>query len=239
MEEALSSALRTMNMGSYMVLAPSPSAVSTMTVTAQLNVSSVCRDKLLVAVGWMEGEGPLTAERKPSRPTSRPPKPSRPDFNNQTTVRYGSKCIKMFRNGSVHVTGCKTLVDFVQAVSAVCDAMTQAGIEPGGVHVTSFNTQMINVTFNANATLGLRELRDLCLVRGWGAMYDADVYPGLNVKIPMGQDKTVTALIFRSGSVILTGAKTAAHTLEAHSKLTHLLDEMVVAAQARAPAPGN
>lgn len=236
MEHALASALRAMNTGTYNVLTPSPTAVSTMTVTAQLNVSSVCRDKLLVAVGWMEGEGPLTAERKPTRPTSRPPKP---DFNNQTTVRYGSKSIKMFRNGSVHVTGCKSMADFVQAVSAVCDAMTQAGIEPGGVRVTGFDTQMINVTFNANATLGLRELRELCLMRGWGAMYDADVYPGLNVKIPVCQDRRVTALVFRSGSVILTGAKTAAHVQEAHQQLTRILDEMVQAAQARAPPEIN
>ena len=234
MEQALAAALHSMNTGRYDVLRPSPCSVSTMTLTAQLNVTSVCRDKLLVAVGWMEGEGPLTAEPKPTRPSSKPPKPRRPDFNNQTTVRHGTKSIKMFRNGSVHVTGCKTLDDFVQAVTAVCDAMTQAGIETDGVRVTGFDTQMINVTFNANVTLGLRELRDLCLGRGWAAMYNADVYPGLNLKIPVGNGRTVTALAFRSGNVILTGGKTAAHVLEAHASLTHLLDDM-----ARAPPHGN
>ena len=56
MEHALTSALCAMNTGQgYAVLAPSATAVSTMTLTAQLNVSSVCPTQLLVAVGWMEG----------------------------------------------------------------------------------------------------------------------------------------------------------------------------------------
>ena len=227
MENALTSALCAMNTGQgYAVLAPSATAVSTMTMTAQLNVSSVCRTQLLVAVGWMEGEGPLTTER---RTPSRFAKPRRADFNNQTTVRYGTKSIKMFRNGSVHVTGCKTMEEFVQAVTAVCDAMTQAGIEPDGVRVTDFHAHMINVTFNTNQTLGLRGLRDHCIGRGWAATYDADVYPGLNMKIPVSGGPVVTALVFRSGNVILTGAKTAEHVREAHHTLTHMLDARAVA----------
>jgi len=211
LERDLQEALCTMNGRALSSMAPSPCAVSTMTISGKLNVADVCPTQLLVAVDWMDSSTPLSTARCTRKP----------QFNNQVSVRYGTKSIKMFRNGSVHVTGCKTPGEFVQAVTAVCVAMTEAGI--GDIVVESFSVLMINITFCANTTLRLQALRDKSLERGWQGSYDADIYPGLNLKIPVGA-RTVTALVFRSGNVILTGSKSPAEAVEAHDKLMHLLE---------------
>ena len=187
-----------------------------MTIAGKLNLLQVCPTQLVVAVEWMEDSSDLTTARSSRKP----------QFNNQVSVKFGSKSVKMFRNGSVHVTGCKTVQDFVDAITAVCEAMTLAGIG-AVVEVVSFDVVMINVTFSAAAALGLRDLRDKGLAKGWTASYDADVYPGLNLKIPVDEGtataRNVTALIFRSGNIILTGARTPSQVVEAHTRLMSLV----------------
>ena len=100
-----------------------------------------------------------------------------------------------------------------------------AGIEADGprVMVTSFDVQMINLNFDAGMHLYLQGLCDACVSRGLVASYDSDVYPGLNVKL-VADGQRVTVLLFRSGKVIMTGAKSAAQLYEAHLAITDVLD---------------
>lgn len=201
--------------------------ISTMTITARLNVQRVCRDSMLIAISLAEGgdDTPLTSTterktRKRKRPCS--------VFFNQVTLRHGTKSIKVFDNGSMHVTGCTSPRQFVEVARAVCKFMGEiAGIETtdgtGDVRLLDFDTQMINLNFGVDRRLYLQGLRDTFAALGYVASYDSDTYPGLNVKLPVG-DRRITALLFKSGKVIITGAKTASELEEAHAMVTRVLD---------------
>lgn len=219
----LSATMATINARSFETWSPGPASLSTMTVTATLNVDTVCRDSMAIALSLVDGDGPLTTRNKNSGR-----KRKRAEFFNQITMHHGTKSIKVFKNGSMHVTGCSNPLQFVDVATEVCALMGDvAGIEAndgsGTIRVTRFDVQMINLNFAAGRHLFLQDLRDDFAARGCVASYDADTYPGLNVKLPIG-GRWVTALIFRSGKVIITGAKTAVELSEAHAMVTAAVD---------------
>lgn len=199
--------------------------VSTMTITAKLNVARVCRTSLMLALSLTEDdEGAVLTGRERARKRKRP----RQTFHNQVTLRHGTKSVKVFENGSMHVTGCTSYLQFLEVAAAVCaflgdvvGAVTTDGT--GSVRLLSMDTQMINLNFGLDRRLHLRGLRDEYAALGYQASYDSDIYPGLNVKLPVG-DRRVTALLFKSGKVIITGAKTASELETAHVMLTGVLD---------------
>ena len=219
----LEQAMATINGRTFAAMQPSRASISTMTITATLNVKRVCRESLMIAMSLVEGSGPLTETAKKSHKR----KQATPAvFYNQITVRHGTKSVKVFNNGSIHVTGCTSPTEFLSVASAVCKMMGEvAGIETvdgSAVCVTGFEIQMINMNFGAGKQLYLQGLRDTCASLGYVASYDADVYPGLNIKLPVG-DRRVTVLIFRSGKIIITGAKSAADLEEAHRMITEVV----------------
>lgn len=222
----LEGALARINARTFQTLAPSVASVSTITITSTLNVRKVCRDSVQIALSLVEGSGPLTASDP--KPGKRKRESSGSVFFNQVTLRHGTKSIKLFNNGSMHITGCTSPTEFIEVSSAVCALMEYtAGIEgeDGPVSVQDFDIQMINMNFGAGRTLYLQALRDTCVSQGLSASYDPDTYPGLNVKLPIGE-RRVTVLLFKSGRVIVTGAKTAAELEEAHARITDVLDSM-------------
>ena len=79
---------------------------------------------------------------------------------------------------------------------------------------------MLNISFNAGNEIYLSSLWDRCVHENLEAVYDADVYPGAKVKIPEGP----TILIFHSGSILVTGAKAVSQAVEAHARITALLE---------------
>ena len=199
--------------------------VSTMTVTARLNTSKVCRESLAIALSLVDGDGALSATKKRTNKKSCKRKP-RAEFYNQITMYHGTKSLKIFRNGRMHVTGCASPMQFLDVASAACKMIQDtAGViaeDGGNVGVVDFNIEMINLNFEAPTPLFLQELNRTCASMGYTASYDADTYPGLNVKIPAG-DRHVTALLFKSGKVIITGAKTPEELDAAHCKIVELL----------------
>lgn len=192
--------------------------LSTMTITARTTAPKVCRDSMAIAAALVDGDGPLgpCASKRRKRP--------RATFYNQITLRHGSKSIKVFNNGTVHVTGCASIPEFSRVIGSVCKLMEDTAGIADTVRITDFDVQMINLNFSAGKPLFLREMHDACAAQGFIASYDADVYPGLNVKLPVGGgQRRVTTLMFKSGKVIMTGAKSPAELDEAHEVIAGIL----------------
>lgn len=220
----LAQALSTINSRQYKYLKPTPASVSTITITSSLNVRQVCRDSVEIAMSLIDGDGPLCSADGKVRKRKRPR-----EFYNQVTLRHGTKSIKVFRNGSMHFTGCTSLQQFTDIATAVCTMMRDvAGIEAtdgsADLYIVDFNIQMINLNFGSGKSLYLQGLRDTCAGLGYTASYDADTYPGLNVKVPIGE-RRVTVLVFKSGKVIITGAKTPMELEQAHAMIASILDQ--------------
>lgn len=225
LDHELEQAVGRINARTFQRLQPTRASISTMTITASLNVKRVCKDSMVIALSLVDGDGPLTTAKTYKRKRTAM-------FYNQITLRHGTKSVKVFNNGSMHVTGCTSPMQFVDIASAVCAFMGKtAGVETVDgdfdVRVRSFDIQMINLNFSAGALLHLQRLRDRCVESGLVASYDSDMYPGLNIKVPVG-NRTATVLMFRSGKVIVTGSKTA-HELESvHGLITDMLDKALV-----------
>lgn len=213
----LEDALRRINGRTYACIAPTPVALSTMTITARTSATSVCRDSMMIAASLVDGDGPigLASSKKRKRPMA--------TFYNQVTLRYDTKSVKVFNNGTMHITGCRSPADFVEVASTVCGLMENTAGVAEDVRVLDFQVQMINLNFGVGRELFLQDLRDACAGLGLIASYDSDVYPGLNVKTEVDGQR-VTILMFKSGKVIMTGAKTPRHLEEAHRVITAILD---------------
>jgi len=232
----LDQATRRINDLTFGHLRPTRASISTMTVTAKLNVRRVCRDSMAIALSLVDGDGPLAAHAHKSHKRKRSSV-----FFNQITLRHGTKSVKVIFNGSMHVTGCTSPAEFQRVADAVCDFMSEvAGIETSdgtpAVRLCDFDVQMINLNFGAGMQLPLRDLRDRCVEQGYVASYDTDMYPGLNVKVPVDQ-RRVTVLMFKSGKVIVTGAKTALELETAYGLIAAVLDAHAASAATPPPNP--
>lgn len=143
-------------------------------------------------------------------------------FYNQLEISYERKSIKLFKNGSVQVTGCRSHFEFVFTIEHVCSVLNAA--LDTSARLEHLDIQMIQANFTVGATLDLGSLQAVFMSNGVEyASYEPDVYPGLNVKLVIDERKC-TALLFRSGSVTLTGAKDPWTVALAYEKVCKTLD---------------
>ena len=140
-------------------------------------------------------------------------------FFNQLTIKAGTTSIKIFRNGAIHVTGAKSVVHFVDVIDRVCTVLGH--VMETNPSLESASISMINVIFCAARTLPLMVLRQAMEDAGHAASYDPDAYPGINAKV-----LEITVLIFTTGSVIISGAKTPEHVAEVYAIVTATIDAL-------------
>lgn len=120
-------------------------------------------------------------------------------FSNQTTVKVGNSSLKIFENGKIHVTGVKSISD---ACIRAQSLLTSVGILDAVLVDVQF--QMINIKFRLDKTIILTDFIQQARRHTPTVFYDPSRYPGVRVKmIGCGNG---TALVFATGSVLLTGA---------------------------------
>lgn len=157
----------------------------------------------------------------PESPTKRSKTPK--TFFNQLTIKSGTTSVKIFSNGAVHVTGVKSLVHFADVIDRVCMALgTVMDRQPG---LESASISMINAIFCVACKLPLRTLRDAFEKAGHVASYDPDAYPGINAKI-----NKITVMIFTTGNVIISGAKSPEHVSDVYDAVCIVIDSLGPAA---------
>lgn len=149
------------------------------------------------------------------------------NFFNQLTFWYKDgtkKSVKLFINGNVHITGCRSLREYViliskiaQFINKVFDTDTQ---EDDACIIQDVDIQMANTNFGVNVGLDLSKLKRILLENGRIATYDREVYPGLNLKVPTSFKREASVLVFISGNVIITGVKHFLEIFEAYKYIT-------------------
>lgn len=170
------------------------------------------------------------------------------NFQNQVSVKImirNKRCItvKLFSNGAMQITGCKTIYNFVEVMTILCsklldvkfvyDTATKKIIKktfvtnPNGVkiiNITCLTIRMINSSFHVGFLIDRIILYKLLLEKGHECTYDQCSHAGINLKYKIGDD-TISLLIFESGSIIITGAKTKNHIWEAYDFIVKILYE--------------
>jgi TATA-box binding protein (TBP) (component of TFIID and TFIIIB) len=149
------------------------------------------------------------------------------NFFNQLTFWYKDgtkKSVKLFINGNVHVTGCRSLREYVTLVGRIC-RFINAAFDQDSCRAEGVDIHMINTNFGVNIGLDLSKLKKILLDMGMCATYDREVYPGLNLKVPTATGREASVLIFISGNIIITGVKGFLEIYEAYRFIVGVITE--------------
>ena len=191
---------------------PTHFCVTTMTVSGKLDATAVPIDDILERL-TAHGGRYLDIALPDSALAGR-------RFYNQITVKLGRTSVKVFRNGSVHVTGARSVVHFGDVVDRMLTTIGLLMDTTETMALVEAQVRLINANFNAGRKLPLRVLRDAIALTGVTASYDSSEYPGINAKMPC-EHGVVSTLIFKTGSIIIAGAKCP---LDAARVYAHMCD---------------
>ena len=152
-------------------------------------------------------------------------------FYNQVTIgysdHYSRKSIKIFPNGSIQVAGCSDLFDCKRVLGQLSFIMQVVLELEAPVPTDPPAVKMINTNFSLNASVNLHKIigrlsQDPATFK---VSFDPDRYSAVKVKFVPGQGmKQVTASIFSTGRIIVTGAQTLAEIAGAYEILNKNID---------------
>ena len=134
-------------------------------------------------------------------------------FYNQVTLgytdQYSTKSVKVFPNGSVQVAGCSDLFDcrnIIKQLTFILNTVLETDVASNG-----FRVVMINTNFSLNYNINLMETARVFNSEPvfTSVTFDPDRYSAVKIKFkPAADMKQVTASIFSTGKIIVTGAET-------------------------------
>lgn len=151
----------------------------------------------------------------------------RSNFLNQTCFYYTTesnkkRCFKFFRNGKIHVTGFNDLEDMDYTVKEFYGKLTELITDKVFVPTVATRTlHMVNMTIKFKAYFRMEVLSMHFQKPEFGlhVHFEAELYVGMILTAP-----DFKFLVFRSGSVIITGTKSVEKAMEGCSRLVQLLE---------------
>lgn len=179
---------------------PRKCTISTMTVDGKLD-KQIDTMHVFETLSAVDSFGITLA---PEKPAKKGKSKKKKDFYNQIEVKAGTVSIKVFSNGTIHVTGAKSPIHFVDIMDRVCSTLGVITNTPVSLH--SARVCLMNANFSTQSLLPLETLRDALEEAGYMASFDPERNAGINAKFMFGTH-VVTVMIFTTGSAIITGAK--------------------------------
>ena len=158
-------------------------------------------------------------------------------FYNQVTIGYedhsSRKSIKLFPNGSIQVAGCADLFDCRRILKQLSFILMVVLGTEAVVPVDEVSVKMINTNFSLNSSVNLLKIIGKLSKAAPGqdsaspsfkVTFDPDRYSAVKVKfVPKPGQKQVTASIFSTGKIIVTGAETLREIALAYEVLNEKL----------------
>lgn len=144
-------------------------------------------------------------------------------FYNQVTIgyedQYSRKSIKIFPNGSIQVAGCSDLFDCRRILKQLSFILHVVLDTTEVIPVGDASVKMINTNFSLNSSVNLHKVIAAFGVKtNFKVTFDPDRYSAVKVKFVPGPDmKQVTASIFSTGKIIVTGAQTLDEIAESYA----------------------
>jgi TATA-box binding protein (TBP) (component of TFIID and TFIIIB) len=151
--------------------------------------------------------------------------------------------VKLFSNGTMQITGCKTIYNFVEVMKILCRKLLEIKFtynlitkktvkktfvtEPDNIIVEiigALQIRMINSNFHIGFMIDRVILYKLLLEKKYECNYDQCSHAAVNLKYKCeGED--VSIFIFESGSIIITGAKNKNHICESYNFIVTFLHD--------------
>ena len=158
--------------------------------------------------------GSITVRRRGSRFRGFEWKMKETAFYNQVTIgyedAYSRKSIKLFPNGSIQVAGCSDLFDCRRILKQLAFILQVVLDLKETLPTEDASVKMINTNFSLNASVNLNKvIAKFSQDKRFKVTFDPDRYSAVKVKFcPKPDQKQVTASIFSTGKIIVTGAQT-------------------------------
>jgi TATA-box binding protein (TBP) (component of TFIID and TFIIIB) len=139
--------------------------------------------------------------------------------------------IKLFKNGSIQMTGCKSVENVVDVLSKIFTELKEVKaiiqknnnkfqvVEKPFVNDTNklllenikgITIGMINSNFTYPNRIDRLKLFNLLNFEGKDCRYDPSIHAPVNIKFNC-TDKSISILVFEKGSILITGAKNCSH----------------------------
>jgi len=191
---------------------------------------------------------------KKSESKSKQKDTSKNHFYNQITVvvRVGQgQCkdlneapkinMKLFRNGSVQMSGCKSIKNINIALNKLISKLKEvkAKIEDGkicekefieeseNITVKDFKVDMINSNYQVAMQIDRDKLYNLLLKKKIKSSYEPCIRACVIIKyVPIkenNEQKEVSVFVFQKGNIIITGARSKSHIISAYNYMNEIL----------------
>jgi TATA-box binding protein (TBP) (component of TFIID and TFIIIB) len=126
---------------------------------------------------------------------------------------YGANITaKLFLNGTIHLTGCKSIGMSKLAIDNILGSLDICSDEVTKLAVIDSNIQMVNTSFKL--AFGINMEKSFAFISKYSdtvvkITYDKEHHAAIKFSMFLTADKKTTFLLFKSGSVIATGIKTS------------------------------
>ena len=162
-------------------------------------------------------------------------KNSKKNFYNQNTliIKINNDIfinIKLFKNGSLQLSGCKNLTDVHIALQKLIKRLSERYDDIVFVEdvtkfkLTKFKIDFINSNFGVNYLINKISLYQLLTEQNILCRLSA-IHSCVNIKYKIDNDKYISIFVFQTGNIIITGAKTVENIRDAYIFIVQILNK--------------
>ena len=158
-------------------------------------------------------------------------------FYNQISIRtrddYSEKSVKIFPNGTIHLSGGNSPIDGERILNQVAFIMKETlGLEELP-HMNPFEISMINSNFDFNVVVNSHKVKErFDKLDGFKVSYEPDRYSAVKIKFkPKPDMKKMTISVFKSGATLVGGAKTLEELVAAYDVVLSCIDPSMFVAK--------
>lgn len=179
----------------------------------------------------------------PEKKNNKRNKKSKKAFYNQATVIIKSKTynntpnVKLFKNGTIQMTGIKSLKNFVEVIEVLCTELKKVKaivnkktmkdltikkfvskpevVDPE--NISKLSIRMINSNFNIGFKINREKFYNLLLSQNVNCTFESCAHAGVNIKHAYKEGEQISIFVFESGAIIITGAKNREHIMSAYN----------------------
>ena len=214
---------------------PSDVTISTITLTCSFNTEFIIKN---ISKYLKQSSLPEKKRRKKNQ--------KRKKFYNQETLIYRSKIlnnkinVKIFKNGSLQITGSRSLENFLEIMIIVCNQLKNIKIiykdnkivtknfatDPEQVDIMKINNikiQLINSNYTVNFNVDRPKLDHLLKINNYNSSFEPWFHAAVKIKYHVGDNRKVSVFVFEKGAIIITGSNNKNDLIKAYNFINEFL----------------